>query len=58
MAEAKKSTRKPKTHCKRGHEMVDGNLVKRLLPSRRCSTCYYDSIHYSTMIYAGGSDYR
>jgi len=29
-----------KTRCMKGHELVEGNLVKRQLPARVCLTCY------------------
>src|SRR5690606_38480338 len=28
-----------KTHCPRGHELVEGNLARRKLPYRQCLTC-------------------
>lgn len=40
-----------KTHCPRGHELVDGNLVLSQLPSRSCLICAneHGKRHYSVI---------
>lgn len=58
MNEPKKSTRKLKTHCKQGHELSDDNLVKRLLPTRKCLTCYAAAPHYNRVIYSGFEEWE